>query len=751
MIQPSQPLIAAGVFGSIGMLAWAAAAIIPLVLHLWNRRQHKTAPWAAMEFLLAAVQEQSKRMRIEQLLLLLLRMAIPIVLALALADPIWEFLGNSFQGVVGSQAPQHHLFVIDTSYSMGYREGDQSRLDQAKRIARDVVSSSSQGDGFTLINLSGPSESVIGLPAFAPNDALAEIANLKTRDNVADLASAMRLVNETVAAVRNGYPRLQQHRVYFLSDMGKTTWQAANAGFVRDQIGELETVAEIVTVDVGTNHASSLNNWAITGVRRNRSIVTPATNVTWNVNVQAIVGSDSANAEVELLIDGKLADKQRVTIEADTNAGCVFQYQFDAVGMHNVEFRVTGDNLVVDDHWYEVLNVRDKIPALCIEGTNDAARNVALALAPADSSFVDVRVIPDHRMHEIVLTDYEAVFLCNVGRFTAERVGQLQDYLRTNRSVVFFLGDQVSPQNYNRMLVEADSPIIPATLIDVAPYASYRLAPNDYRHPIVAPFRGQERAGLLTTPIWSYMRLRTDSTGTDNQTSNLEGTERPSTALSGSRVRVALSFTNGDPAIIEHSNLGGHCIVFAIPGSELSVSRQTGQLRPWTAWSAWPSFPPIIQETLNHSLASQEESLNVEVGEPISSRLPNSSGAQFVSIAIPKGSIQRVAVQEDVGAASWLYGPTQSAGFYQASTEDKQTSNQFAVNLASSREGYLEPVDPESLPSQFQQNAIQATNNQDVASVGKSRKSLFRWMLGLLLSLLFAESYFAWYLGNARS
>ena len=76
-------ILAAGIFGSIGMLAWASVALVPLLLHLWNRRQRHETNWAAMEFLLAATQEQSKRLRIEQLLLLLLRIAIPCVLALA--------------------------------------------------------------------------------------------------------------------------------------------------------------------------------------------------------------------------------------------------------------------------------------------------------------------------------------------------------------------------------------------------------------------------------------------------------------------------------------------------------------------------------------------------------------------------------------------------------------------------------------------------------------------------------------------
>ena len=91
MILSPAPL-AAGGFGSTAMLLWAAAALVPLLLHLWNRSRHLEAPWAAMEFLLAAVEQQARRMRLEQLLLLLLRMAIPVVLALALADPIWHWL-----------------------------------------------------------------------------------------------------------------------------------------------------------------------------------------------------------------------------------------------------------------------------------------------------------------------------------------------------------------------------------------------------------------------------------------------------------------------------------------------------------------------------------------------------------------------------------------------------------------------------------------------------------------------------------
>ena len=82
---PSLPL-AAWVFGSSGMLLWGLAALLPILIHLWSRRKYQHVSWAAMEYLLAAVQKHARRIRLEQWLLLSLRVLILLLLALALSD-----------------------------------------------------------------------------------------------------------------------------------------------------------------------------------------------------------------------------------------------------------------------------------------------------------------------------------------------------------------------------------------------------------------------------------------------------------------------------------------------------------------------------------------------------------------------------------------------------------------------------------------------------------------------------------------
>src|SRR5215213_10151344 len=82
--------LAAIEFASPWMLGWLAAASIPWLINLWSRRRHVETPWAAVELLMAAIRERSRRIRLRELLLLALRTSILVLLAVAAARPVWR-------------------------------------------------------------------------------------------------------------------------------------------------------------------------------------------------------------------------------------------------------------------------------------------------------------------------------------------------------------------------------------------------------------------------------------------------------------------------------------------------------------------------------------------------------------------------------------------------------------------------------------------------------------------------------------
>ncbi|HKB40415.1 MAG TPA: BatA domain-containing protein, partial [Gemmataceae bacterium] len=58
------------------MLLGVLAAAVPIAIHFFFRSRYRTVPWAAMQFLLASLEQTSRRIRFQELLLLLLRIAV---------------------------------------------------------------------------------------------------------------------------------------------------------------------------------------------------------------------------------------------------------------------------------------------------------------------------------------------------------------------------------------------------------------------------------------------------------------------------------------------------------------------------------------------------------------------------------------------------------------------------------------------------------------------------------------------------
>ena len=100
---PQFPLIVAFGFVSPVMLWGLALGAVPIGIHLLHRRRFVEQPWAAMRFLIAATKKQSRRLRLEQLLLLIVRTLILVLASMALARPSVEKLGRG-----GGTLPPNH-------------------------------------------------------------------------------------------------------------------------------------------------------------------------------------------------------------------------------------------------------------------------------------------------------------------------------------------------------------------------------------------------------------------------------------------------------------------------------------------------------------------------------------------------------------------------------------------------------------------------------------------------------------------
>src|SRR2546421_6566328 len=96
------------------LLVGAGAVSVPIIIHLLSKRWYKVVTWAAMRFLLAAQKQNTRRLRLEQLILLLMRVAIIALVVMAMAsvtgwaEGLWQWLAPGAAGYGGGRSGRTH-------------------------------------------------------------------------------------------------------------------------------------------------------------------------------------------------------------------------------------------------------------------------------------------------------------------------------------------------------------------------------------------------------------------------------------------------------------------------------------------------------------------------------------------------------------------------------------------------------------------------------------------------------------------
>ena len=720
------PQLAFG-FASPWLLWGLALGGIPIVIHLLHKRRYREMPWAAMRFLLDAARKNSRRIRLEQLLLLIVRTLILVLLALALSEPYVETFGTYFQ----AERPTHRIIVIDASFSMGFQPAEFSRFDRAKQIARDIVAGAKQGDALNLVRIcDSPPRAIVRQPAFQKSQVDAEIEQLALTDEPGDLFATLRQVSEILREA----PGIKRKEVYFVSDFQLASWSPDSSGRkaqIRGLLKQLSGKASLTLIDLGQPHTP---NAAVTRFEMQEPLLTVGQRVHLRVTLRNFGDTPLTGQLLELYVNDRVAETQRVDLPPGARSEAFFLRSFDSSGEYKLEVRLENDPLGVDNRQWLILPVKDALDVLLVNGKRSgrlmagATDHLKLALSPSLQDvpwrgLIRPHTIDDGELEQTDLSHYDCIFLCNVRLFTDREADVLQAYVESGGAVVFALGDQVQADNYNRMLFRDGKGILPAKLGDRIAATDenggfFSFDPGNFSHSIVGAFRGNLDAGLETTRTSIYVRA---------------------TVPEKLARRVALRFSSGDPAIVE-----------AAVGRGRSFLLTTSLDRQWGTWVLWPSFPPLMHELVRYAAGGHWGRRQLTVGDPLVQAYSSRAFDMPVTLKLPDGSEKSIRLTEVENTSRISYGATYRSGVYEIALGSPPGRRElFAVN-----------VDPrESDPVKVHENELQAellagidfvyrTNWQDFrrdADVAVAeRGGMTRWLLLAVLCLTFVEQLMAW-------
>ncbi|MCB9880195.1 MAG: BatA domain-containing protein [Planctomycetes bacterium] len=566
-------------------LLWGAGlASIPLIIHILNRRRFKKVRWAAMEFLLKAYKENRRRMRFEQLLLLLLRMAVVALLAFLLARP------RASDDEFGPwRSAVHHVFVLDESGSMGERLASGTAFDAAKRRVLSRVealakSGGASDDFFTLVRSAGTEPDFLARPI-----TLALVSDLRERLGSASPAPARFTPKVALDAVKKVADKLgdraDKEWLYFVSDMRREDW-VGGEGRVRDEILQGLRGLDPDRIVIEPVGGESDENLAVVELKPRTARTIRNTPTEFEVLIENRGNGASEACDVGFSVDGEgrktlplpsLAPGERKSV--------VFRTTLTTAGGHWVEADLPKDRFGIDDSLALALDVVPSARILLVDGDPGDREELqetfylSIAFDPIGdgSAGFEVTRVDENEVAERDLGEYDLILLANVPQFDEETSGRLVDWTRAGGGICAFVGDQVEAALWNKAFWRRGEGFLPAPLLEVAgdPDEPRSIVVADREHEL---WKDKNSAEALAAVLQVADVGRWFSVG--SALDNLAEGQLPE----GAKAVLRVGDEAGPPLFIERRVGDGRSGLFTTTADAA-----------WTSWASNPSYLVVMR------------------------------------------------------------------------------------------------------------------------------------------------------------
>ncbi|MFO0813741.1 MAG: BatA domain-containing protein [Gemmatales bacterium] len=503
---------------------WGLLAVaVPIIIHLINRLRYKRIEWAAMEFLLKAMQKNKRKVLMEQLLLLFLRCLLISLIVLLIVRPLWLLEGTGAEA--GSL--HHHLILLDDSFSMNDvdspRQNDgKTAFKRGTQLLSDLAAAQAASNAahhWTVLTWSNPAVPEFGLPLTnekPEGERLTTASAGRLKDRLDDLKpsslslsplAALQQVIKHLDTIKDGRKHL-----HIVSDFRSVTWRGAGdevfqilsdlsrQGKVRVQMHDVaQPGRSLVTSDVPPAHGNlGFVNLTVKPRRTPDSIVslndlplrvvTPRLPFDVHVTIRNFGVAEHSKVKVLLQSDGTLkAERVLDRLAGGEERTLVFNLEYDvdeAVGMKALTARLEDaegrDHLPVDDVRFGYVELRSKVSVLVIDpearNSNQVgvdSRYLYAALTGAARTGIQPEVItPRELSTRRTLAGYATVYLLNIagvgrseGDLDEDGWRLIERYARGGGSLAFFLGPRTNVASFNDKLFQKGKGIFPAPLL----------------------------------------------------------------------------------------------------------------------------------------------------------------------------------------------------------------------------------------------------------------------------------------------
>lgn len=432
-----------------------SAIAIPILIHLFNFRKHKTVYFSNLRFIKIIEEQQRKRSRLKNLLILACRILAIIFLVLAFAQPyipVDEKNKMQFADITS--------IYIDNSFSMNAEGKNGILLEEAKNKAVKIIDAMPANSRFLIIT----NDMDYQARHFLNNEqAVNYCTSIKISSAAPGLDKITNLAKQYSISLNNG--KQPKVKLFLISDFQKST--SLFQQIVPDSLMTLIPVPVAVqkspNIYIDTAYFSRPSHH----FNQIEQLTAEIINNT---------GSPLQNLPVQLFINDTLKGISNISVENGTSQKATFKYTNTYKNIYRGRIEISDFPVTFDNTWYFSYTINKTL------NINEIGFSKPLpwfkALFSQDSGF-RYSFQSVNQINLDILYSSNAIILTNPDLLSSGYISTLEDYLRNGGTVILFPPDTRDLKSMNNMLTTFGMPALEQT-----DSSGVKLRKINYNHPV---------------------------------------------------------------------------------------------------------------------------------------------------------------------------------------------------------------------------------------------------------------------------
>lgn len=568
------------------VLIGLAAAAIPLLIHLLNRRKLRTVDFSSLRFLRELQQTSLRRLKFRQILLLIVRTLLVCSLVLAFARPV---LRGSLGALLGGKAENAMALILDDSPSMAVRNERGRLFDQARSAALTILQQGQPEDRVTLLPLSISDRAD---PPPSPSDPPSVRASLGTLTSTERSVPFLRALRSALRAMEAS--NRANREIFLVTDGQASAFRME--GEAPDSGGTDPGATRVYLVLVPSGVEA---NTGILSIELASRILSAGRPVLLNATLFNAATSEVRGAMVDVFLEGTRVAQHSIDLPPRTRVTLPFSVVPPRRGLLQGYLHMEDDPFEADNRRYFVLQLSARL-RVGLAGSSEAdVRYLAAALTlEGDSTLasgISVDRLDQGKLATADLESYDVLILAGVAPGTTLEADRIAAYVRAGHGLILFPAASAGAVQSGTALLPAlgippvaERPGLLAPVGDPDTLRSYEsFGRVDLTHPLLSglfeiPPGQARRTPVFESPrIWKALAIRPGATG-----------------------RQIIELGSGDPFLAEFASGEGRVLLCAVDAG-----------RAWSDFPVRGIFAPLLHRTVLYLARGQRGNAQPVVGD----------------------------------------------------------------------------------------------------------------------------------------